>query len=187
MPKRELQYLESVTVVGSEPTNMHRASWAGEVLVKFAEMTSTRGSAQELHADPDSVVTDLLCDLMHWCRFNKLDFAAALRSAFNTHYSAEATDAAVRTLERSLRTLFIDMSKVRSLIDAANNVAANWESGDLAGAVNELTAAADDAKQLVADKPRNGFSKEFYKHPDTDEHRAACAPCMREHDSKRED
>lgn len=37
-----------------------------------------------------------------------------------------------------------------SLIDAADAVVGSWESGDLAGAVNNLEACADDARELMA-------------------------------------
>ena len=39
--------------------------------------------------------------------------------------------------------------QLRDMVRAARNVVNNWSQGDLAGAVNELEAAANDAEELL--------------------------------------
>ncbi len=70
-----------------EPFNTDRASWAGAALVTFASHT---GQLDELKTgEPHSVVQDFLCDLMHFCRINQVDFQLALNSATETHFYVE--------------------------------------------------------------------------------------------------
>lgn len=84
-----LKHMQAVRFVysGSEPTNEHRASWAGASLALFADNTGV--DVEELDADPETYVCDLLADLMHWCRKNEV--------AFNTdraqnHFDEEVTE-----------------------------------------------------------------------------------------------
>lgn len=66
-----------------DPENMNsdRASWASAALREFQRVTGT---------DDEDRLGDLLCDLMHWCDRNDLDFDAALSRA-RMHYEAETT------------------------------------------------------------------------------------------------
>ena len=63
--------------------NDERADWAASALEAFQSVTGT---------EPETALTDLLCDLMHWCDRNVLEghdsFDGALTSALR-HYRAE--------------------------------------------------------------------------------------------------
>lgn len=66
-----------------EPSNETRADWAYTALEAFA-----RETRQDLRGDLryalDSVVGDLLCDLMHFCHQHQIDFHKCLQTgAFN--------------------------------------------------------------------------------------------------------
>lgn len=41
------------------------------------------------------------------------------------------------------------LMRLRALVDAADEVVGNWSEGDLAGAVNQLEAVANDARELL--------------------------------------
>lgn len=69
-----------------EVTNDLRAEWADEAVYAFAAVTHA-ADEEEL----DTLVGDLLCDLMHLCDRDGLDFAALLERA-QTHYAAEVAD-----------------------------------------------------------------------------------------------
>lgn len=62
-----------------EGMNDRRAAWAERAVAAFIEETGT---------DRGDAVTDLLCDLMHWCDRNDREFSAALTRA-GRHYSEE--------------------------------------------------------------------------------------------------
>jgi hypothetical protein len=64
-----------------DPENMNheRAEWAALALNQFQRITG---------ADDDYVLADLLCDLMHWCNRNDVNFKAVLSRAW-WHYEAE--------------------------------------------------------------------------------------------------
>jgi hypothetical protein len=71
------------------PRNTDRAQWAAFALVRFAEAT---GLGDDLQADPQTVVADLLADLMHWCDAQRtsglneaIDFESALLRARRHH------------------------------------------------------------------------------------------------------
>ena len=59
--------------------NDRRASWADEALETFMTKTGCDGS---------DAISDLLCDLMHWCDQRGEDFDAELARARN-HYTHE--------------------------------------------------------------------------------------------------
>lgn len=75
------------------PRNADRSLWAEFAIVNFASVT---GLGNDVEADPETVLADLLADLMHWCRIQKvkgrasgpIDFESALERARN-HYSSE--------------------------------------------------------------------------------------------------
>lgn len=81
---------------GAEPSNADRALWGAWALVGFADAT---GQRQDVQADPETVLSDLLCDLMHWCDDQKtsggleesIDFESALDRARN-YYNEECAD-----------------------------------------------------------------------------------------------
>ena len=62
-----------------EEMNDARAAWAATALRRFQEETGT---------DDETALTDLLCDLMHWCDRNGGDFDSSLAAA-RMHYEAE--------------------------------------------------------------------------------------------------
>ena len=68
--------------------NEQRAAWAEEAIVSvkaFAErLTSEEGG-------PYEAVKDLICDLMHYCDREKVDFGGALAGA-ELYHEGEVTD-----------------------------------------------------------------------------------------------
>jgi len=77
----------------ANPRNADRALWGALAVVTFADIT---GQSQDAQADPDTVLGDLLADLMHWCDAQKttgglkeaIDFESTLERARN-HYNEE--------------------------------------------------------------------------------------------------
>jgi len=59
--------------------NEDRASWAEHALAAFMDATGS---------DKEDAVSDLLCDIMHWCDRNDQNFTAELNRA-ESHYEAE--------------------------------------------------------------------------------------------------
>ena len=73
-------------VVGSERRNNDRAKSARRALAEFGNQTGLT------HADGLGIaMTDLLCDFLHLCDQERLDFAHILRLAL-THHDVEARD-----------------------------------------------------------------------------------------------
>lgn len=64
-----------------ESMNHRRAAWAGRAVAAFREATGT---------DEADSITDLVCDLMHWCDRHEFDFEAALLHS-RGHYAEETT------------------------------------------------------------------------------------------------
>lgn len=60
------------------PTNTDRADIALQTLLAFAQMTDQEA---ELDAAPQTVLTDLLANLLHYCHLEGFDFDKALRIA----------------------------------------------------------------------------------------------------------
>ncbi len=77
----------------ADPRNADRVLWGSLAMVSFAAAAGLRG---DLQADPETVLGDLLADLMHWCDAQKasdrlvgsIDFESALERA-RYHYSEE--------------------------------------------------------------------------------------------------
>jgi len=91
-----------------EHMNDRRAEWAAEAL---------RGFQCETGTDNDHAMTDLLCDLMHWCDRHNSDFDAALSTA-RMHYEAETapepTDEDLNNPELPKPVSPIDTAKART-------------------------------------------------------------------------
>jgi hypothetical protein len=49
---------------GTDPSNADRALWGALVVAHFASATNR---AEDVQTDPETVLSDLLADLMHWC------------------------------------------------------------------------------------------------------------------------
>jgi hypothetical protein len=62
--------------------NADRANWAETALAAFMAETGTERS---------DALADLLCDLMHWCDREALEFEGELRRA-SGHYLAETSE-----------------------------------------------------------------------------------------------
>jgi len=85
------------------PRNADRAEWAASAMSKFATLA---GLDNDLHVDPETVLADLLADLMHWCDAQKanyhleeaVDFQSALGRA-QRHYDEEFGDGELERLE----------------------------------------------------------------------------------------
>lgn len=75
------------------PRNADRAEWGAAALARFANLM---GLDEDLLTDPETVLADLLADLMHWCdaerdnhhREETIDFRSALWRA-RRHYRVE--------------------------------------------------------------------------------------------------
>ena len=65
-----------------EPTNADRAEWAEKAIKVFAVEV---GEDSDLEADPETVLSDLIGDLMHYCDIRKVDWYEALRRGTNYH------------------------------------------------------------------------------------------------------
>jgi len=80
----------------ADPRNADRALWGELAVVSFASVT---GQRPDVYIDPETVLGDLLADLMHWCdiqktsdsRIESIDFESALKRARN-HYDEECVD-----------------------------------------------------------------------------------------------
>lgn len=49
---------------GADPSNVDRALLGALTVAHFASVTSR---VENMHTDPETVVSDLLADIMHWC------------------------------------------------------------------------------------------------------------------------
>lgn len=81
---------------GTDPSNAYWALWGALAVALFASVTSR---SDEMHVDPETVLSDLLADLMHWCDVQRPDsepqgaigFDAALERA-RDYYNEEVSD-----------------------------------------------------------------------------------------------
>ena len=81
---------------GTDPRNSDRSLWGALAVVSFAGAT---GQSEDVQTDPETVLGDLLADLMHWCDAQKsnrnlggsIDFVSALERA-RDHYSEECLE-----------------------------------------------------------------------------------------------
>ncbi len=82
----------------ADPRNADRSLWAELALVSFARVS---GLSEDVRVDSETVLCDLLADLMHWCNVQKtnncliesINFESALERA-RDHYSKESADEA---------------------------------------------------------------------------------------------
>ena len=75
----------------NEVTNDDRAEWAGEALRAFARKTrQLKGDRWD--DDLENVVGDLLCDLMHLCDRDGVDFARVLKNARGNYKEERASE-----------------------------------------------------------------------------------------------
>lgn len=84
-------------------TNADRAELAAAALRHFQRTTGT---------DYEDVLSDLLCDLMHWASENNFDFDAALCRA-RGHYEAEFAEAAALPDFIAIKWSIEDVQEVR--------------------------------------------------------------------------
>lgn len=67
---------------GPEPTNLDRASWAHEALMVFAKRTGLAPDLEWDYEDSwDTLLSDFLADLLHWCAVRDLSLNSALAHA----------------------------------------------------------------------------------------------------------
>lgn len=80
---------------GADPSNADRALWGALAVAHFA---STASRAEDTHADPETMLSDLLADLMHWCDLQRsssrleegIRFDSALERAMD-YYNEEVS------------------------------------------------------------------------------------------------
>lgn len=90
------------------PRNADRVQWADSVVTRFAKAT---GLGDDLRADPETMLADLLADLMHWCDAQKtnrrlkgdIDFESALGRALG-YYREEVVNETSGLMEDSHRS-----------------------------------------------------------------------------------
>lgn len=81
---------------GADPSNADRALWGALAVAHFSGAASR---AHDMHADAETVLSDLLADLMHWCdvqrsncgRQEAIRFDSALERA-RDYYEEEVND-----------------------------------------------------------------------------------------------
>jgi hypothetical protein len=81
---------------GADPSNDDRALCGALAVAHFANVTSR---AEDMHADPETVLSDLLADLMHWCDVQRPNFELQESSGFDSalerardYYKEERSD-----------------------------------------------------------------------------------------------
>lgn len=74
-----------------EPTNEDRAEWAMEALRTFAKRTGQDESGDLKH-EQESVLSDLLCDLMHLSDRDGLNFYLALQNGQGNYREEKAEE-----------------------------------------------------------------------------------------------
>jgi hypothetical protein len=67
----------------SEPSNDQRADWALDGLLAFAEKTGLRSKTN--HEDLETIVGDFLCNLLHLCDREDIDFESVMDDAQFAH------------------------------------------------------------------------------------------------------
>lgn len=81
---------------GADPSNVDRALLGALAAAHFAGATSR---VEDVHTDPETVLSDLLADLMHWCDLQRpagevhesIGFDSALERA-RDYYMEESSD-----------------------------------------------------------------------------------------------
>ena len=76
--------------INLDPCNADRAMWAASAMANFARISDREA---DLQTDPETLLGDLLTDLMHWCDIEKrhkssVEFESALEQA-RLHFVAE--------------------------------------------------------------------------------------------------
>lgn len=64
-----------------EGQNDDRASWAHQALKEFARVTNMDIAGE----DDETILGDLLTDLMHWCDRNRISFEEVLAGAYRDY------------------------------------------------------------------------------------------------------
>lgn len=97
----------------TEPTNDDRAGWAMAAVDVFAEKTGLNSAGEAL----ETKVGDLLANLMHLCRINKVDFESVLQTG-RMHFEAEVAEegnAEPRYIAGNWNHIFADSKTERDL------------------------------------------------------------------------
>lgn len=76
---RRMNYRLSDT--GADPSNADRALCGALAVAHFASVTSR---AEDMHTDPETVLSDLLADLMHWCDVQRPNFELQESNGFDS-------------------------------------------------------------------------------------------------------
>ena len=120
-------------------TNEQRAGWAAHGVLQYA--TGKEGG-EELYEDPETVLTDLLCDLRHYADRESIDFKTCLDRA-ETHYDAEIEEDPVSRLARALGEAIAALRRIADIT--------HYENGEPVTALESRdieTIYADAAGQL---------------------------------------
>lgn len=67
-----------------EPTNLQRCLWAASAISGYLRAKQESRTPE----DRQDQLTDLLTDLMHWCKHERINFAKSLKSA-RFHFNFE--------------------------------------------------------------------------------------------------
>jgi hypothetical protein len=87
---------QRLSETGTDPSNADRAMLGALALAHFAGATSR---VEDIHTDPETVLSDLLADIMHWCDLQRsaseahgsIGFDSALERA-RDYYMEECSD-----------------------------------------------------------------------------------------------
>jgi hypothetical protein len=101
----------------TDVTNKDRAEWAGAALLEYAIGKEGKGG---LYDPPATVLTDLLCDLMHYTELKEIDFAACVGRA-RMHYEAEkAEEDPAQLLGQALRDALAALKRIAEITHYEN-------------------------------------------------------------------
>lgn len=78
----------------ADPSNEQRSEWAQTALDAFARTTDMDTAGE----DDDTILGDLLTDLMHWCDYNNVDFEAKLANSIGM-YEEELVEEAASAMQ----------------------------------------------------------------------------------------
>lgn len=120
-------------------TNDQRAGWAAHGILQYA--TGKEGG-EELYDGPETVLTDLLCDMRHYADRENFDFKICLDRA-EMHYDAEVEEDPASRLAYGLAEAIAALRRIAEI--------AHYENGEPVTALESRqieTIYADAAGQL---------------------------------------
>jgi hypothetical protein len=138
------------------PTNLDRAEWAAAALRHFQCTTGT---------DYDDALTDLLCDLHHFCDRENVSFQTALNTA-RKHYDAECEEfheenpkhckstlrskSAAKTMSMAETAIYANLSALAEQLAEAANLSTEAAAASKLGKQNQAIGTALSLQDLLS-------------------------------------